>query len=315
MKPDSQDGQKSAARNDADNRSRWNTALPFAQDKYILSLLDRLSQLERDTRPSLGSKSAKKKDLAAFEALEVAGQLVAAAAGWAINHEIGLAVEGLQFAPLQPAQTKVHPRYLKLKAAVNDHRHEEVGAAARGERLSPLFLRTCLINLIKPNSGGWPVWLCRVAVDALDALEDGETYPIFKRDVRKRRLGIKQRHLILKVIGAVHFRRSAYGMSDEEARFDIAEMIGRSLNTMNSWERRLKKEAPSEVDRAIAFAKNHGSWVADAMGKKCLGEDINEKRLLDREALYGDVALTKLRKDIIVAFAKRGQRSRTRTKA
>jgi hypothetical protein len=310
MKLDSQKGQESAAKNLAKDRSRWNMALPFAQDKYILSLLDRLSQLECDTRPSLGSKSAKKKDLAAFEALEAAGKLVAAVAGWAINHEIGLAVEGLQFVPLQPAQTKDHPHYLKLKAAANDHRHEEIGAAERGERLAPLFLRTCLINLLKPNSGGWPDWLCRAAIDALDALEHGEMYPIFKKEGRKRRLGIKERRIILQVIGAIHFRRSAYGVSDEEARFEVSDRIGRSLDTIKSWERRLKKEAPLEVVRAIASAKNHGSWIADAIRKRRPGEEIDKKRLEVHAAKYDDRALTTLRKNIKAVFAKRGLRSR-----
>ena len=180
-----------------------------------------LAELERDTRPSLGFKSAKAKDLKAFEALEVAGQLVAAVAGWAINHEIGLAVEGLQFVPLQPPQTKSDPQYLTLKAAVNEHRHEAAGAATHGKRLDPFFLRTCLINLLRPNVGGYPNWLLVTTIDALDALEYGDTHPIFRRSGRKRRLGTKQRRLILKAIGAIHFRRKAYGMSDEQARFDV----------------------------------------------------------------------------------------------
>lgn len=274
-----------------------------------MSLLDQLSQLERDTRPSLGFKSAKAKDLKAFEALEVAGQLVAAVAGWAINHEIGLAVEGLQFVPLQPPQTKSDPQYLTLKAAVNEHRHEAAGAATHGKRLDPFFLRTCLINLLRPNVGGYPNWLLVTTIDALDALEYGDTHPIFRRSGRKRRLGTKQRRLILKAIGAIHFRRKAYGMSDEQARFNVSESIGRSLDTIKSWERSLRKEASLRVRRAIGFAENHGSWVADAISKKHLGEKVDEKRIEAHGASYDDRALAKLRKDISLAFAKRGRRS------
>jgi hypothetical protein len=297
--------------NDASNhgRSRWNNTKPFAQDKYILSLLGQLSRLERDTRPSLGFKSAKAKDLRAFEALEVAGQLVAAVAGWAINHEIGLAVESLQFVPLQPAQTKNDPQYLALKASVNDHRHEAAGAATQGGRLDPIFLRTCLINLLRPNAGGYPNWLVIPTIDALDALEYGDTHPIFRKSGRKRRLGTKQRRLILRVIGTIYFKRSAYDVSDEDARFDVSERIGRSLDTIKSWERTLKGEAPLEVRRTISFAENHGSWVANAIGKKHRGEKVDEKRLEAHGAPYDDRALAKLRKDISVAFARRGRRS------
>jgi hypothetical protein len=290
----SEEGQASAER----YSSRWNTTAPFAQNEYILFLLDKLSQLERSTRPSLGSESAKAKDSAAFDALELAGKLVAAVASWAINHEIGLAVEGLQFVPLQPAQTKNHSQYRALKAAVNDHRHEEVGGSERGNRTDPLFLRTCLFNLLRANSGAYPDWLRRTEIDALDALKYGETYPIFRKIARKKGLGLKERRLILKVIEAIYFRRTAYDISVEQALFDVSEAIDRSSDTIKSWERRFKKEAPLEVSKAIAFATNHGSWVADAIRKRHLGEEVNEERLERREARYGDLALKKIRKDL-----------------
>ena len=92
--------------------------------KYITSLLNRLAELERRSDPSGGTNSAKGKDLAAFDAVETAGELVRTVAGWAIDHQAGLAVEELSFVPLQPSQTKQHPQYRAQRDAVDDHKHE-----------------------------------------------------------------------------------------------------------------------------------------------------------------------------------------------
>ena len=92
--------------------------------KYITSLLNRLAELERRSDPSGGTNSAKGKDLAAFDALETAGELVRTVAGWAIDHQAGLAVEELSFVPLRPSQTKQHPQYRAQRDAVDDHKHE-----------------------------------------------------------------------------------------------------------------------------------------------------------------------------------------------
>src|SRR4051812_16233871 len=63
-------------------------------------LIKRLIELRDKTNPDKGSSAASGKDLAAFEALQCAGDLVKALAGWAIDHQIGLASHGLQFVPL-----------------------------------------------------------------------------------------------------------------------------------------------------------------------------------------------------------------------
>jgi|SRR6516165_6603648 len=78
-------------------RRMWNQP---ERDKRVALLIDRLMELERKTDPKNGMQSAKGKDLAAFCALKIAGQLVSALAGWALDHQAGLALEGLEFVPL-----------------------------------------------------------------------------------------------------------------------------------------------------------------------------------------------------------------------
>ena len=84
--------------------------------KYVRLMLERLDELEKKTRPSASSGDvAEGKDLAARQALKTVGDLVRYVAGWAIDHQVGLAIEGLEFVPLPPSAEK-HPQYLRERA-------------------------------------------------------------------------------------------------------------------------------------------------------------------------------------------------------
>ena len=66
------------------------------RDKYVADLIDRLRELEIKTDPKGGAQSAKGKNLAASEALGIASNLVKVLAGWALDHQAGLALKGLR---------------------------------------------------------------------------------------------------------------------------------------------------------------------------------------------------------------------------
>jgi hypothetical protein len=123
-------------------RRKW---APRGRDEYVACLIDRLCELEQRTDPKDGIKSAVGKDLASFEALHVAGKLIQALAGWALDHQVGLALEGLEFVPLQPSGTKDHPEYLAARKNVDDHVHEKSGGSLGV--LDPVIARSLLVNL------------------------------------------------------------------------------------------------------------------------------------------------------------------------
>jgi hypothetical protein len=114
---------------DAYPRRRWNHS---ERDKYVALLIDQLRELERKTDPKSGAQSAKGKDLAAFSALEIAGNLVNALVGWALDHQAGLALEDLEFVPRGTSKTKKHPDYQTSRSMVDDHRHERNGGKEFG---------------------------------------------------------------------------------------------------------------------------------------------------------------------------------------
>ncbi|MGC2712781.1 MAG: hypothetical protein WA366_05335 [Pseudolabrys sp.] len=102
---------------------------PIQHKKYVALLIKRLEELEESTRPSAGAKTERDKDRAAFVALQTAGQLVDALAGWALDHQIGLALANLEFMPLGSSSLRTHPEYVAARVQVDSHRHEREGGA------------------------------------------------------------------------------------------------------------------------------------------------------------------------------------------
>ena len=140
------------------------------REEYISALLRHLAELEKKTNPSGGAESAIAKDLRAFDALQTAGELVRAVAGWALDHQFGLASQGLQFIPLQPSGTKDHAEYLEQRARVDSHEHECNGAAAsRKPTVEPDIVRRLLINLLLPNPGAFPFCVQQNTIEALSS--------------------------------------------------------------------------------------------------------------------------------------------------
>jgi hypothetical protein len=236
-------------------------------DPYILHLLDRLDELEKTTRPSDGESSTERKDLKAMDSLTLAGHLVAHVAGWAVDHSVGIAFEGMKFVPLQPNKTKEHPQYLAELAAVNRHEHEHVAGVFKQDlnrQIDPFVARRALLNLLKPNSGAFPGWVTSALFSAIEALDYGEVHEILKPVKLGNKVGLTELRLQLRAVAAVYYRRRL-GMTREKALEEVGAGINASPETILSWEKRLKNEfGRLHVERTIAFAQNHASWVEDA---------------------------------------------------
>jgi DNA-binding transcriptional regulator YiaG len=270
---------------------------PLSGDNYVLSILDQLDKLERKTRPDLGAKSAAGKDLAAFEALEIAGKLVQYVAGWAMAHEIGLAAEGLCFVPAQPSGTKSHPDYVARKALVDDHRHEIRGAWAELNFSNPYAARKCTINILAPNCAGMPQPLQREIVTALEALDTGEVRPILEPVLKGNKRKLTESRLQIRAIAMVSYRETL-GLKKHEAQNEVATALGVGLATLRSWEPRLKKKFGAvEVERQKSFAANHASYVRAEREREARGEEADRRKLDAHQYGYGSSALAQLAKE------------------
>lgn len=267
---------------------------PMIENSYLRLLIDRLDSLEKKTRPSSGASSAEGKDFAAFEALKYAGKLVEYVAGWAIEHQIGLAADGRKFVPRQPSGTQNHPQYLSELSLVDSHAYEKAGPLQRQTDLGPSGERKCLINVLRANPGAIPPWLLAKLTESLEALDYGEVQPILSPVNSGRKLDLTLLRLQLKALALVAYRHKL-GLKKEKAVEQVADTLGASPNTLLSWETRLRTEfGRLEVERTIVVAENSASYVNEAQRKIRRGEEAEDTT--DHEAGYDDAALTELGK-------------------
>jgi hypothetical protein len=247
----------------------------LCNEEYAQTLVNRLLRLAVESDPAGGSETESAKDSRAFDALHTAGELNSALAGWAIHHAAGLAKSNLGFVPLQPHQTKSHSDYLKARATVDSHEHENAGTFAIEGDERRLVWRL-LINLLRTNSGGWPWDLVLQVIGALESLEFGEKQDLFEpisKGGHKR--GWSELHAQLKAICFVEYRRRLTRMTKLNAIKIVSDAFGVSKETVISWEKRLHDELGKlVVSRSIAFAHNA------ALNKNATGD-----------LLYGDPAL------------------------
>jgi hypothetical protein len=249
---------------------------------FTAGLFEQIDYCEEHSRPSGGKSTAEQKDMRAFTALECAGELVDAMAGWAIDHTVGLALNGRQWVPLQPPAVQLHPEYVASRAAVDDHVHEKNGGAQRSfKNLDPVVCRKIFLGLLKSNPGGFPVEIQEMMVEALEALEYSETLPILRPAESDRKRKLRELRLQLKAVVFVEYR-VARGMTKYKAQDAVGEAYGQSGTTVRLWEARLRTELGQlEVSRNIAFALS--AAASDQKGSKKVG--MNSSRRFGDEAL------------------------------
>lgn len=257
-------------------------------DQFRQGFFDLLDAYEELSRPSGGKATANEKDMRAFSALGCAGELVDDLAGWAIDHTVGLALNGRRWVPLQPSGVKSHPEYLAEREAVDDHIHEKTGGAQTAyETLDPVMCRRIFLGLLQANPGGFPAEIQEMMVEALEALDFGETLPILQPAVTDRKRKFRELRLQLRAVEFVEFRH-ATGMTKSAARDRVGLAYGQAATTVRLWEGRLRTELGElEVSRNIAFAQARASVAKELEQKIGAGASLRSTST-DR---YGDEAL------------------------
>jgi hypothetical protein len=239
-----------------------------AHNDYVGGLLLRLHKLENETNPAGGDRTAEGKDQRAFAALLYAGELVRAVAGWALDHQYGLALAGLQPVPRASSDIYRLPQYVQAKKEVDNHEHERVGGAARTVHWLNRDAKTSrrhLVNLLLANPGGFEPQLAFEAAEALKALDFGEVLPFAKKETTGRHHGYRELYLQLKAICFVEYRMRRFGVKKFKAQEEVADAFGLSTDGLRSWEKRLREKLGFlEVARAISTARNMAANAREA---------------------------------------------------
>ena len=243
---------------------------PLREDTFVLKLLEQLDQLEAETRPS--SSDPHQKDLKAFQALKSAAWLTSYVAGWAIDHQMGLAMNNLRFVPLQPSQTKKHPEYLSSRAKVDTHEHEKLGSRYLFSEPDPVVTRHFIANLLQAMGGH-----LRAPTSfhtALLALDYGEILPQVAPIKTSKRSGLTELQCKLKAICFVEYE-AAKGVRMEVSRDVVAEKFRTARRSVEGWEGQIRKfMSPLQIDSEKATAHNMGRMYRHTLAEDDLtGQD------------------------------------------
>ena len=150
----------------------------------INDLVEELLQLQAETHPSAGV--APYKDRSSRRALSKASNLVSMLAGWAIDHQAGLRINGTEPWPVPPGGVADDdPAYKAVQEAADDHRHEAAGSEYLGwfrTVRDPKTDRAVLAALLDSLAPAVPSSLFSDASRALRALSFGEVQPLLQPD-------------------------------------------------------------------------------------------------------------------------------------
>ena len=280
---------------------------PQNRRDYLNYLIDHLLEIEAATDPSAQEDSAKDKDMKAFQASNTVAEIVDDLAGWAVDHQIGLAMNELKFVPRIPSRLQKHADYQAAKTRVDEHHHEAIGGSAFRPLKHPVGPhdpatdRRILVNLLRANPGSFPEAVVERAIEALEALEFGETKELLKPVKRGLHAKAYSRWRLQLVALAYVEYQYARGRKKLVTIEEVADAYGYDHETVRGWGKALRQHLGDlYVARRLTFARNAGR-NANAAKKEgratdlkfyedCYGPDVLKRNAQSYKALLRDEA-------------------------
>jgi hypothetical protein len=224
-------------------KHRWDYALRdgASHRRYLIELIDELLEIEASTHPSEGP--CPEKNELSKDAFMVAGRLLERSIGWAIDHRIGLALDGVPSDALE----------------VSDHIHEskagDYGAMDDEFQIDRRVLRSLLSAL----SYVIPTKLNGQVQPALRSLEIGEPSEFFDPMVRVRSIRYRLWMLRLEALEHLEFSRGM-NVKRDDAKANVADAYGIAPDTLDKWSTKLNQEllGISHAEEAKGHARNRG---------------------------------------------------------
>jgi hypothetical protein len=228
----------------------------------VCSIIDRLDLLERETRLSGGDATSNDKDLKSREAIAWAADLILYLAGWAINHQQGVAMRGLKSAEQAVTREPMSdPTSVDEKTALDSHENERIAIAAntRGRNLPPDRQREFSVQMVEllgdyifPKS----------LAEALRALDFGEVQPILqKAKVEGEKRNYTERTAQLRALEYIEFE-TAKGTFKNSARQVVGSHFNHGVEAIRKWEAPVREAlGGSLVSRALLRARQDGELV------------------------------------------------------
>lgn len=219
------------------SRIRMRPRFGYEPDRKVADILTELRELAAQTDPALGSSSTVEKSLKARLALGLANNLVAIVAGWAIDHEVGLAKDGLRCIGRLPQAIK--DKFPEKLSALDDHEHERRGGHP-DVSLNPAEMRELLRSLLDSNPGAFPECLTAPTIHDLDRIAFGEPSKAFQVEKSGNKKNLYSVELEAWSAVMVAYRMEM-GATWEDATQAVADAFGKSPDTVKGWETNAKK--------------------------------------------------------------------------
>ena len=226
----------------------------------VRSIIDRLDVLERETRPSSGDATSNDKDLKSREAIACAADLILYLAGWAIDHQQGVAMRGLKSYGQAPTPEPMSDStYVDEKKALDSHENERVAVESnkRGRDLPPERQREFSVQMVEllgdyifPKS----------LAEALRALDFGEVQPILQKAEGDKR-NYTERTAQLRALEYIEFE-TAKGTLKNTARQMVGSHFKFGVEAIRKWEAPVREAlGGSLVSRALLTARQDGELI------------------------------------------------------
>jgi hypothetical protein len=230
---------------------------------WARSIMDRLEKLERETRPTGGDETSKDKDLKSREAIFWAGYLMRVFAGWAIDHQQGLGMAGLNSMAAPTSKMMNNPQFVEEKAQRDSHENERAAIEMEhsSNRLSPEQQRSFsaeMVELLKYHV------LPRSLAEGLRALEFGEVLPILKKaKVEGEKRTYTERMMQLEALKYIEYERGK-GSLVSEARETVGSHFGVDTEAIRKRQGALRKSfGDSYVSLELTRAFEDGGMVKE----------------------------------------------------
>lgn len=252
--------------------------------KSIPDLLFALAKLEATTRPENGADTAHGKDKKSVMALGLANELVRAVAGWAIDHQTGLALQGRGSAIEVLPELGRHPLLSIALAIVDDHCHELEGAERNPSKLKdPIIARKALMNLLQTNPGAFPPAITSQMIHALEGLDYNEIEPILQPVKARKKIGLSEWNMQLSALMWVaHY--VGRGFTKKESLERVAGAFGIRIATLRSWQLRVPEELGKlRVANSLENASVYDDKYEDRYDDRLISEGKQYRAFLNQK--------------------------------
>lgn len=275
--------------------ANWARQSPEETQAVVESILRDLAEIRSETQLGMPFDAERPKHALAFEALRLAGLLVNAVAGWAVNHKLGLVLAQKESPPPFIGLENRDKEFEKFALEASSHGFEIVGKIGIPLSNGDYFARLATIEILSPlatGMGDFPPFV--KVIDALTQLEHGTKVKFFEpsRDNHQRtRVQFKELLMQAQALDFVEYfsnRITVDGIraNRSDAQEKVAKAMGVDTSTLRTWKHRHAKQFPRSHILGRRNVAREAASCANANISSSLMEYFNEERLFELGSEY-----------------------------